>query len=265
MTLRLGAVGRAHVLALAIAVALGLAGCGNQNGPGYANGTSAGPTYAGEALAKDEIMRAMAVAAKKAGSAHVAMTMSGAANLKAKGDVAYGKGKPAMAMTMSMPGIGRGGIDLRSVGGMFYVKIPGVTPPGKFLAFDPDDKRSTLARSFAGTADQMNPMSSINAVASSVRSADRVGKQTMHGVTVEHYKVTVDTAGIVKEIGAMAARRARMPKELTYDLWLDGKHRLHRMTFELSGLSFEGVMSRWGKPIKVKRPAPDAIATMPKA
>ena len=264
MTLRLGAVGRASVLALAIAVTLGLAGCGNQ-GPGFANGTSAGPTYADEPLSKDEIMGAMAVAAKKAGSAHVAMTMSGAANFTAKGDVAYGKGKPAMAMTMSMPGIGRGRIDMRSVGGLFYVQIPGVTPPGKFLAFDPDDRKSPLARSFGGTADQMNPMSNLKAVASSVRSADRVGKQTMHGVSVEHYKVTVDTAGIVKEIGAIAARKARMPKELTYDLWLDGKDRLHRMTFELSGLSFEGVMSRWGKPINVKRPAADAIATLPKA
>ena len=236
MTLRLGAVSTLARPRPGYTVTIGVAGCWQRrpSAPGYANGSSGGPAYAGEALAKDEIMRAMAVAAKKAGSAHVAMTMSGAANLTAKGDVSYGKGKPAMEMTMSMPGVGRGRIEMRSVGGLFYVQIPGVTPPGKFIAFDPDDKRSPLARSFAGTTDQMNPMSSLNAVASSVRSADRVGQQTMHGVEVEHYKVTVDTAGIVKEIGAMAARRAQMPEELTYDLWLDGKHQLHRMTFKLS-------------------------------
>lgn len=265
MTLRLGAVGRSLVIALACAVTLGLSACGNQHtGPGYASGSS-GVEYAAEPLAKDEIMRAMAVAAKKAGSAHVAMTMLGAASLTAKGDVAYGGGKPAMAMTMSMPGMGRGRIEMRSVGGLFYVQIPGMTPPGKFFAFDPDDKSSPLARGFAGTTEQLNPMSSLRAVASSVRSADRVGKQSMHGVEVEHYKVSVDTAGIVKQIGARAARESGMPPELTYDLWLDAKHQLHRMTFELSGLSFEGNMSRWGKPIKVKRPAAEAIATMPQA
>jgi hypothetical protein len=248
MTLRLGTAGRPLVIALACAVTLGLAGCGNQHtGAGYANGGS-GVAYAAEPLAKDEIMRAMTVAARKAGSAHVAMTMSGAASLTAKGDVSYGKGKPAMAMTMSMPGMARGRIDMRSVGGLFYVQIPGVTPPGKFIAFDPDDKNSPLARSFAGTTEQMNPMSNITAVSSSVRSADRVGKQTMHGVEVEHYKVTVDTTRIVKQLGARAARQAGMPAKLIYDLWLDAKHQLHRMTFELSGLSFEANMSRWGSP-----------------
>ncbi len=266
MTRRLGSVGRAGVVGVTVGVTLGLAGCGSApSGAGYARADSGGVAYAEEALGKDEIMSATYSAAMKAKTSHIVMSMSGKASLKAKGDVAYGAKLPKMSMTMRMAQLGKGKLTMRVVGGKVYLHIPAMIPPGKFIAIDPTDRTSPLAKSFAGTADQMDPLKSIKTMESAVRSADRVGKQTMGGVTVEHYKVTVDTSALVKQVGKAAAQQGSLPDTLTYDLWLDERHRLHRMSFKMAGVSFEATMSKWGKPVQVRRPASGDILTLPKA
>jgi LppX_LprAFG lipoprotein len=257
---------RAAVASLAVGLTLAVAGCGDQNaGPGYANGSSGGVTYADQALTKDEIMRATYDAAVKAGTAHMTMKMSGQAKLTARGDVDYGHGQPRMAMTMSMPQLSKGRMEMRYVGKMIYMQLPGLTPPGKFVAIDPNDKTSPLSKSFGSTTDQMDPLKSIKAMESAVQSADRVGKQTMAGVTVEHYKLTVATASLVKGLSPEAAQQAKLPKTITYDLWLDERHLLRRMSFDLANTQFDSTMSRWGKPVRVQRPSAAQIATVPGA
>jgi len=62
------------------------------------------------------------------------MTMSGKAQLSAKGDLVYGAHQPAMTMTMSMPQMSKGKLEMRMVGGIIYMQLPGMTPPGKFVA-----------------------------------------------------------------------------------------------------------------------------------
>ncbi|MET0837306.1 MAG: LppX_LprAFG lipoprotein, partial [Marmoricola sp.] len=264
MTSRSRIVARSLALALAVGVSFGLAGCGNENtGKGLASADGADITYAREALPKDDIMRATYEAAMKAKSAHMTMTMSGKAKLSAKGDIVYGARQPAMSMTMSMPQMAKGRLEMRLVGGVIYMQLPGLTPPGKFVAIDPKDKASMLAKSFAGTADQMDPLKSLRTAEKAVQSADRVGKQTLGGVEVDHYKVVVDTAALVKGLDPAAAKQAQIPETVTYDMWLDAENLLRRMSFAMSGVEFEAEMSRWGKPVTVQSPAPGDIVTMP--
>ena len=267
---RTSLLGQTAIAALTVGVVtLGVAGCGNQNtGPGYAGSgsNSGGVAYADKALSKGEIMRVTAAASKKAGTMHMSMSMTGKAQMKATGDVAYDAGKtPLMAMKMSMPQLSKGSMEMRFVGGKLYMTIPGVTPAGKFLAIDPHDKTSPLAKSFAGATDDLDPMSNLEAVESSVKSAERVGKQTMDGVTVEHYKVDVGTAALVKKMGAQTAQLAKIPDTITYDLWLDQRHLPHRMTFDMSGVNFEATMSRWGRPVHVQAPPAAQLMAVPGA
>jgi hypothetical protein len=265
---RTSLLGRTAIAALTLGVTLGVAGCGNQNtGPGYASSTSnsGGVTYAGKALTKADIMRVTYAAAQKAGTAHMAMTITGKAAVKASGDVAYEKAAPAMRMTMSMAQLGNRKIEMRYVGKVLYMQIPGLTQPGKFVAIDPADKNSPLAKSFAGTADQMDPLKAIKAMESAVRSSERVGKQTLDGVTVEHYKLTVDTAALVKGLSAGQLAQAKVPKTITYDLWLDEQHLLRRTSFEMMGTHFEATMSKWGKPVKIEAPDRAQVMAMPGA
>jgi hypothetical protein len=266
MTTRLSFAARTLAVTLTAGAALGLAGCGNENtGPGFANSDTGGVTYADEALSKDDIMQVAYAAAMKAKTTHIDMKMSGKASLTAKGDVMYGARKPTMSMSMTMPQLGKGKIEMRFVGGILYMQIPQMTPPGKFLAIDPQDRTSPLAKSFAGTTDQMDPLKAIKAMESAVQSAERVGKQTLGGVTVEHYKLDVDTSALVKGMDPAVAKQANLPDTLTYDLWLDEQHRIRRTSFEMSGVNFEATMSKWGKPVKVQRPSADQIVGLPQA
>ncbi len=260
---------RSLAATLAIGVSLGLAGCGNEGNQGSAKGLastdSGNVSYAGKALSKDELIQATYDAAMQAKSAHMSMIMSGKASMKAQGDLVYGAHQPSMAMTMSMPQMGKGEMEMRLVGGMMYMQLPGMTPPGKFVAIDPKDKTSPLAKSFAATSGQMDPLHSFQTMQKAVKSVDRVGKQTLGGVELDHYKVVVDTSALVKGLGTAAAQQAALPETLTYDMWLDSKNLLRRMTFDLMGVTFEAEMSKWGEPVTVKRPAADQIVKMPQA
>jgi hypothetical protein len=255
---------RSLAVALTLGVAVGLAGCGNQHkGPGYADGGST-LSYTTAELSKDDIMQATYAAAMKAKTVHIAMRMSGKVALRASGDMKYGGKQPAMQMTMSMPQLRTGKIAMRLVGGVMYMRIPQMTPPGKFLAIDPRDQSSPLAKSFAGTTNQMDPLKSVRSLESAVTSADRVGKQTMGGTEVEHYKLTVDSAALTKQLGSPPGS-ASLPEHLDYDLWLDARHLLRRMSFELQGMRFESDLSRWGEPVRIQKPSPSQIAQLPGA
>jgi hypothetical protein len=268
---RMTLLGRTAVAALTLGVTLGVAGCGNESsGPGYASSksNSGGVTYADPALTKDDIMRVTYDAAQKAGSAHMVMSTTCKAAMKANGDVAYGRAAnaaPRMSMTMSMAQLGNRKIEMRYVDKVLYMQIPGLTQPGKFVAIDPADKNSPLAKGFASTTDQMDPLKAIKAMESAVRSSERVGKQTMDGVTVEHYKLTVDTASLVKGVSASQLAQAKVPKTITYDLWLDEQHLLRRTSFEMMGTHFEATMSKWGKPVKIEAPDRAQVMAMPGA
>jgi hypothetical protein len=254
---------RCAAAALAVGMSAALAGCGSAPAKGTADASSGGVSYSDKALPSDQVMSAAYAAAIKAKTAHIVMTMTGKTSMKAQGDVSYGAKQPSMAMTMSMAQLGKGQIEMRLVDGILYMQIPNVTPAGKFLAINPKDKNSPFGKTFSGMTDQLDPLKSIKTLESAVRSSERVGKQTIDGVELEHYKVTVDTAALLKQLGTGVAQPAGMPKTVTYDLWLDSKHLLHRTSFTLSGVSFQADMSKWGQPVHVQKPAAGQITSIP--
>ena len=262
MAHRFGSAGRAVALTLTVGVAVSLAGCGNSqfSGPGYAGNNT---TRQSAPLTRAQLMTVSYQAAMKAGSAHMSMTMSGQAAIKAQGDVAYTRGGSAMQMTMSMPQLGSGKFAMRYVGQIMYLQIPRLTPPGKFLAIDPRDQSSPLARSFAGLTDQMDPLASVRTMGSAVISADRVGQGSLDGVSVDHYRVAVDAMKVMTKLNRTAPQG--MPKTITYDLWLDNQHLIRKMTFAVAGTSVEIVLSKWGHAVKVRRPAAGDVLQTPRA
>ena len=253
-------------MTLTAGVTFSLAGCGDtgSSGPGYASKDDT--TQVGDApLARADIMSAAYDAAVKSGSAHMTMKMKGAMSTSAEGDVTYADGKSAMKMNISMPQLRKGKLDLRYVGEVLFMAIPGDTPPGKFVAIDPNDQSSPLAKSFAGLTDQMDPLRSVKTMEKAVTKAPRVGQATLEGVPVDHYQVTVDTRKFIKELGEGAPPMAQMPKSLTHDLWLDDKDLIRKMTFAVLKTSVEMRMSEWGQRVNVERPAAADILKDPRA
>ncbi len=269
MTLRFGTFGRAVAVSLTAGVALTLTGCGSDSSDGGSSGSASDSTNSTNssdgdgALARDEIMTAAYEAAMEEGSAHIVMSTKGKAEASAQGDVSYGDGKSAMQMTMAMPQMGADKIEMRFVDQILYMQVPGMTTPGKFIAIDPKDESSPMSKSFAGLSDQMDPLSSVKQMQSAVTAADRVGTETIDGESTDRYKVTVDTASMTKKAGEPAPEG--MPKSLTYDLWLDDDDLIRKMTSEVSGTSVEMLMSKWGEPVTVEKPAAGQIMKSPTA
>ena len=188
-------------------------------------------------------------------------------DLTAKGDVVVRQGQARDGDDDVDAGwVGRGRIEMRSVGGVVLRADPGRDAAGQVhRRIDPDDKRSPLARSFAGTTDQMNPMRSL-------KRRRVVGAQRRPRGPADHARRGRSSTtrspwtrpGSSRSSGRLAARRAQMPEERRpTTCGSTAKHQLHRMTMvKLSGLSFEGGHVETGEsPSDVKRPAADAIAS----
>ena len=54
-----------------------------------------------------------------------------------------------------------------------------------------------------------------------------------------------------------------VPKELTYDLWLDENDLMRRVQYTMAGGGVTISMSDWGEPVPVKAPAKADIMEMP--
>ena len=201
MTTRWGILGRALAVTLTAGVTLGVAGCGNEGHSGSAS-SSAVKTSSSSVLSKSEIIPESYRAAVEAGSAHLTMTTTGQAAMKAQGDVSYAGGSSRMQMTLTLPQMGSGKrMEMRYVGKVLYLQIPFVTQPGKFVALDPSDRRSLLAKSFAGWGARLDPLSIMKAMQGAVKSADRVGGGSIGGTAVDHYKVVMDPAKVLEAKG----------------------------------------------------------------
>lgn len=264
MTKRHGNLGRALAVTLTAGVMFGLAGCGDEgaSGPGYASKDNiVEPGSSDAALSRDEIMSVSYQAAMEAGSSHMSMTMKGAASMSAEGDMTYDGGSSEMRMTMSMPQVAKGTIEMRLVDQKIYMQLPGLTPAGKFIAIDPQDQKSPMGKSFAGLSGQMDPLASIKSMESAVTRADRVGEAKIDGARVDHYRLTIDTAQLTKDLKQKALPGA--PKSLSYDLWLDDDDLIRKMSFDVSGAAVEMELSDWGKPVNVEPPAASDIVKAP--
>jgi hypothetical protein len=266
MTQRFGILARGLALTVTVGVSFGLAGCGNDaatTSVSADNRSVVEESGSSAVLTRDDLISTAYEAAMDAGSAHMSMTMKGDASMSAEGDMTYAAGSSAMRMTMSMPQMGKGEMELRLVEKKMYLKVPGMTPPGKFIAIDPQDESSPMSKGFAGLADQMDPLASVKAMESAVTSVNRVGAEKVDGVSTDHYRVVVDTARLIKDLDK--PEPAGMPKTVSYDMWLDGDNLIRKMTFDVRGASVEMLLSGWGKPVEVERPSPGDIVERPGA
>lgn len=211
-----------------------------------------GGTGSGGHLDRNGLIEAVTTGPFKAGSAHMTMTMSGAMSVTAEGDVSYAKSGPEMRMTMSMAQMGAGKMDMRVVDGIVYMTIPSVTPAGKFLKIDPNDKSNPMSKSFGSLSEQMDPLTSVRAMKSGVRKVTYVGAESVDGVDADHYRVVVDSAAMFRAMKQQTV--PGMPKNLIYDMWLDDHDLLRRMQFEVAGQSVDMSMSKWGEPVSVEAP-----------
>jgi hypothetical protein len=262
----------------ASALLLVLAGCGGGGStpsaassapPSTSVSTAASPSPSASSgtgaqsggLSKAGLIAAMKRAVAQQKSAHMDMQMSTAQGvISARGDVSYSPAT-AMRMTMQIPGVSSGTVQMRIVDGVIYMAMPPMTPKGKWLKIDPKDASGPLAGQFKGLQDQLDPRRSFDAFGSGLKKVEYVGSESVDGEDMDHYVLTVDSSSTLKKLGQQAP--AGIPRTTTYDLWLDKHQLVRRMQMQLAGISMDTRLSDWGKPVHVTAPPRGAQLMMP--
>lgn len=193
-----------------------------------------------------------------ANTVRTSMRMTAAGRtITADGQARFGS-DPAMSVEMNMPGVS-GQTRVVFVDDVLYLSIPGLVPAGKYRKFAAGDS-SPVAKSFRQSLTNMDVRKTFAAFEAGLRKVQYVGRETVDGMTAEHYEVTVDTKEALAAQGqkAVAATRS-LPKTISYDIWLDGARRMRKVTFDLAGAHAVTTMKDYGKPVSIKAPAASSV------
>lgn len=257
----------ALVAALPIAVT-GLAGCGSADSGAAASdpapsGSPASHSSTPTKVAKHDISPQKLVALVRSGVADlttlkVTMSTDVAGQLvRAKGAMDLTGEHPAMQMSMDLTGMGTP-TEMRLVDGVMYVQT---TPGGMFTKLDLSDPNSPL-NGLGSTMGDLDPRSMTNSLdADLFDKVTDLGSSKVGGQTLEHYRVVMDTGASMKMLKGMSGTGARLPKELTYDLWLDDHHRMARFAMVMKRyLKVTARYYDYGAPVHVVAPPASQVA-----
>lgn len=205
---------------------------------------------ASDGLTKDNFIAEMAKSMREKKTAHMEMELG--SSVSATADIHYAGDATEMDMKMSM---GSRSQHVIIVDGAMYMQQPGGT---KFLKIDASDP------AMGGLMDQMKsmgPESSVKAMEAGLQKVEDKGEETVDGEKLRHYVVTVDTAKSAEGLGSLGSEAGKLPKELAYDMWVDGDNLMRRVELEAAGQKIVMKLSKWGEPLKIKAPAAGDVVT----
>lgn len=272
--------------ALALASVLVLSGCGDDSGN---NDETSGDAATGSATTEptdattdttsdgategatdgESVDVADFIADLKAGmegvtTAHMSMEMSvSGQKFTGEGQIDYTSHPPEMAMTMSMPALSETPVEMRFVGGFFYMNL-GATSGNKFVKFSLDDLAELSGAGGLDFTQAMDPNASFEAYEEGVREVTFQGEDELAGVHTRHYKMVIDTAKVSQFKDLPRSAAAAIPKKMVMDVWLDDDNRMTQLKMDLPGtLSMTAKVFDWGQPVDIVKPKPSEITNTP--
>lgn len=267
---------RRAALAAVVPLALGtLAACGNGNDSSGTAADPAAPTSSptapesstpsdagtGTTVDPAAFLAKMKHAAQEITTAKFSMTMDMSGQLvTAKGALDMTGAKPAMQMSMDLSGMGTQ-TEMRMVGGIMYIQAPGAD--GKYLEMDLSDPNGPLA----GMGDALtnyDPQSMISSMkADAFKKVTDMGADNVGGQQVEHYRIVLDTASASSMFKNLPST-ASMPKQMNYDIWLDGQDRIAQFKMLMKDVaSVRASYTDYGSDVHITAPPSSDVMAMP--
>jgi hypothetical protein len=252
---------RATALTATAVLALSLTACATDDA-GTATGTSGSAAQAEEAVALDtgvltaeNFAERVSRAADDAASVTTSMSttvlgtpMTSEFTISATG----GTRQVVMLLTM-----GTETLEARMVDGTLYVN-EGASTGGKFVVVDPEDSTSPYASLLDSMDEQADPSAMVDTLDDAILSVELLdGTEEIDGVTVQHYRVSVDLGTVTDDADDDASAS---PTTVVYDYWIDADDLWHRVTVDAEDLAMEMTASGWGEPVEITAPSADEIA-----
>ncbi len=260
---------------LAAALLAGATGCADED-EAASNPKKSAPaeTAVGTRLTADDFGNQVAAAQMEAQSAHIEgiTSLPVGQDLKISGDVQVGASLEEFKLAMVVELAGQGSIELRLVDGVVYVKLPATFAPADakpWVMLDVSDPDNPITSVFNQLMSSLDP-SKLAALFESVEELDNLGREDIKGVATTHYRVTIDTAKLVKvlDLGKLEgvdleSMLKEMPESVSSDVWVDDDALLVKTVSELSGSRSEMYYSNWGEPISVRTPPARDVGKLP--
>lgn len=219
-----------------------------------------------DVLTEKTLFTKVAAAQAKAGSSHVAMSLTVPAgqSFRSYGEMKIGKNAKdtAMAMTVSGDTGGIGKVELRLVEQKFYISLGALTS-NKFAVIDLADKSNPIAQQYGEIVENLDPAHQIKQYEAAIEKFDNSGKPVkLDGVQAQPYKITIDPskASQLKNVGA-----AKLPKTMDFTLFVGPDDLPRRMVSTIPSPDGKGTTklqmdyNAWGEKVSVAAPAASNI------
>lgn len=238
--------------------------------PSEAASTDAAPTTAteestpdGEAgdVSAEEFTQLISDGLENSTTAKFAMQVTASGmSIDATGVMDYSQKSPATQMKMKMGQMGD--MEMVMIDKTMYMKMPAAAggTAGKWMKMSVEDAMGGQTGASLGAFDLRKSM---EAFTKGVKSVENKGSESIDGVDTTHYLVTADVKALTDLMGG-GAGAAQLPKELTYDIWLDGEGRFTQMKVDMKGVSKVVMnLTDWGAKVDIKAPPANQVTEMP--
>ncbi|MBO0843840.1 MAG: LppX_LprAFG lipoprotein [Nocardioides sp.] len=255
---------RKAAIAAALPLALGsLVACGGNNSSSTADdpaATSGAATPKGS-VGPTKFLDTMKAAAKQITTARFTLSMDlSGQSVDANGALDMTGDKPAMEISMDTAGTGH--TEMRLVDGNMYIQDP-MVGSSTFVKMDLSDPNSPLAGA-GGALTNFDPQSMIDQMpAKAFRKVTDLGRQTVDGQTLEHYRVDLDTSAAGKLLGDLPSS-ASLPSNIGYDVWLDDQNRMVKFEMTMKKVAqVTATYSDYGADVNITAPDPSDVKALP--
>ena len=227
---------------------------GATTGATSASNTSAapvgGPTNeVGPIYTKDNIVAGMKQGIPQPNTVHVVMDVNGASggqqmNVKMTGDMETAGSDSKLSMTMEMQGIS---IKMLLVDKTAYLNMGSLS--GNKYAVVKTDSSDPSSKQLLEMLDMANPAKQFETFEQDMKDLKFVGVEEVDGEKMNLYEMTFETS--------------TLPSGSEYQVWLDSKSRIRKVSVKAHGMESKMTMSKWGEPVTIEAPPVSEQTTMP--
>lgn len=125
------------------------------------------------------------------------------------------------------------------------------------------DSQNPLIRQTLQQIQILSMRNLLEAFVTGLEAAGVKGRDDVGGTATTHYTATVDSRKALAELGLTVA--AGTPDSLLYDIWVDEDDLVRKMTFTQNGTTATMTASEWGEPVTIAAPQDSELAAAPES
>jgi hypothetical protein len=194
-------------------------------------------------------IKRLSAAMTKEGTAHLELQLG--SSVQASADVDYATSGTEMALNMVT---GNQTVRVVIASGAMYLQQ---TKGDKYLKIDKSDP---ALGSLLDQVSSIGPQATLNGLKPGIKKIADRGTVTLDGAQLTHYVLTVDTAKVKSNFGALTAN-VKLPKTVSYDVYVDSAFLLRELRITISDQKLVMKASDWGKPVTITVPPASQVMT----